>query len=157
MTAGTFDKMESWPTFELIHLKKDNINNVGQLICYPLSHSYLFGRDSHGVFNPGIQSKLFSHGNKINAMQTSGFQIANPSSADEESMTDGHDSYASNSGVDSEKEKTSKPVIVAFGEDKQWRLSKLSMNKDHLVHQRRLAKNAYRDKLESTLNISAIA
>jgi len=21
--------MESWPTFELIHLKKDNINNVG--------------------------------------------------------------------------------------------------------------------------------
>jgi hypothetical protein len=49
-------------------------------------------------------------------------------------MTDGHDSYASNSGVDSEKEKTSKPVIVAFGEDKQWRLSKLSMNKEHLVH-----------------------
>jgi hypothetical protein len=27
-TADSFDKMESWPTFELIHLKKDNINNV---------------------------------------------------------------------------------------------------------------------------------
>ena len=53
-TADSFDRMESWPTFELIHLEKDNINNVCQLICFPLTTEYLVGKASHGVFSQDV-------------------------------------------------------------------------------------------------------
>jgi len=48
---------------------------------------------------------------------------------------DGHDSYASLSGVDSEKE-VAKPVLVQIGADKEWRQIKhnMNMNREHLSH-----------------------
>jgi len=72
----------------------------------------LFGKDSHGVSSFSI---------KINARQTPGFKIANPSSCDDEqSQTDGHDS---NSGVDSEIEKrgNAKKVVMAIESDNEWK------------------------------------
>ena len=31
------ENMEQWPTFDLINIKRDPINNVGQLVVFPLS------------------------------------------------------------------------------------------------------------------------
>jgi hypothetical protein len=33
-TLATFDNIESWPTFELLQIKRDSINNLGQLVTF---------------------------------------------------------------------------------------------------------------------------
>jgi len=33
--SHSLDNLESWPTFKLIHLKRDDVNDVGQLVCFP--------------------------------------------------------------------------------------------------------------------------
>jgi hypothetical protein len=76
---------------------------------------------------------------KIIGSKNPGMQIANPSSCDDElSHTDGgQDSYASNSGVDSEiekREKQAKPVIMAIGSEREWKQTKQNMNREHLAH-----------------------
>ena len=97
----------------------------------------------------------------MSAMTTPGFSIANPSSCDDElSLTEGQDSYASLSGVESErvdkKEKKEKPILVAVGADEEWAQAKIT--REQLVHQRKHQKLAYgRTKQEELLNLSAVA
>jgi hypothetical protein len=57
--------MESWPTFEVLNVKNDNINNVCQLICFPLSQDYLFVQQNVFQSKPGMIH--------VRAMQTPGF------------------------------------------------------------------------------------
>lgn len=31
------DNIEFWPAFEVIHIKRDHINNMGNLVCFPIN------------------------------------------------------------------------------------------------------------------------
>ena len=55
------DNMELWPTFDLINIKRDRINDVGQLVCFPLS-SYWEIRPKPAV--KGKEQETDDSGNK---------------------------------------------------------------------------------------------
>ena len=47
------DNMELWPTFDVINIKRDPVNDVGQLVVFPLSSYWQIRKNAHEVRKQG--------------------------------------------------------------------------------------------------------